>query len=68
MEKLGNNIMISEKALVSTIKDFLQNDTTMVDGWKSPFFDDEHWANVKNDSEKLGKLIIREIKFQNGLV
>tara|TARA_R110000744_G_scaffold300737_1_gene409857 strand:- start:41 stop:247 length:207 start_codon:yes stop_codon:yes gene_type:complete len=68
MEKLGNNIMISEKSLVSTIKSFLQNDTTMVDGWKSPFSNDEHWDNVKNDSEKLGKLIIREIKFQNGLV
>ena len=68
MEKLGNNIMISEKALVSRIKSFLQYDNTMVDGWKSPFFDDEHWDRVKNDSEKLGKLIIREIKFQNGLV
>jgi hypothetical protein len=65
MEKLGDNIMISEKAIISTIKSFLSYDATMVEGWKSPFFDDEHWDKVKYDSEKLGKLIVREIKFQN---
>ena len=65
MEKLGDNIMISEKAIISTIKSFLQFDASVIQAWKSPFFDDEDWDRVKNDSEKLGKLIVREIKFQN---
>ena len=60
MEKLGDNIMISEKAIISTIKSFLQFDASVIQGLKSPFFDDEHWDRVK-----LGKLIVREIKFQN---
>jgi len=65
MKKLGDNIMISEKSIISTIKSFLKYDATMVEGWKSPFFDDEYSDKVKHDSEKLGKLIVREIKFQN---
>lgn len=68
MKKLGDNIMISEKSIISTIKSFLTHDATMVEGWKSPFFDDEHFDRVKYDSEKLGKLILREIKFQNSLL